>query len=1032
MKTSLIILSGVLIALLSGCGGSSVPSQNENNTNKNAVESVKVNSTPVATFDTFTISRDTRYDGQLTATDSDGDMLKYIIVTQPKHGSVKLNANGCFIYTSDKDYVGKDTFSYKASDDVSACAVKTVTVNVKAPTTSAPTAPSNLQVKALSTTKLELTWQDNADNEEGFAIYQDGKLVATTKANQTQKVLCCGLEAGKTYNFEVKAKNEAGLSSPASAKGTTKDVTTPPQAPTNLKAKAIGKTSLRLVWHDNADNESGYEIYQDGKLVKTISSDCQCAVITGLKEATEYKFLLKAANKIGKSSSNALSVKTKGGTNRSLKYHITNNGVVLDSFMVKNQNVLSDNSTIFDLKILNLIDNKIYGIDSLSNWNSVVKDGQNIIFSSPKDSKLPKTLKVIATIKQENKQASFDVEIDGVGSKHSIVDIEIPKLNIKKLPSGNFLIPKYTGKVVKTDEVAIKRDMLYPCGWCSTMQFLAYYNDKVGVYIGNHDPKSSTKRFVINDHGNYISYDTNITVPNRGLSNNNFKLSGEFVLAPLNGDWYDAALQYKSWASKNALYWPKMDDRRIKSQHNIGDIALWVTSTYISAITDSNRTQASKDEHIKNYLTNIKNIIGDFVATQYPDIKVGIFWHEWYGKLHDTNFPSVFFPDNSKLTNIKAMMDDVKTKYPNIVFMPYINGLLYNTSLPEFNQEFMKYALKDVTGNIVHYYPHGEGKDQNRPEYIYARMDPTATPWQNKVKDASDIVLNKLDANGINIDQVTASRPIEDMDKTHNHPIAGGSWWRDGYDSMFSKIEKSANDKKFITSEGANEFLSNRIDGFFVHWDGTSHMVPAYQVVYGGRVQLFGLEMRTNTYGKDLYFMLRGQAFVNGFGIGMITSFLSKDSSAVAKVAYAYIKDISWMKYNLREFLSYGTRQRDLKLSGNIGLISDVTGPEKQFHGLSDEEDNNDGITITMPAIQHSVYKSEDGKKIAFIFTNVSRKDSTNFSFDINGAVYGLEGDLKLTVVTPNKIESPKTKANLFTQNVALEPLHSIAFIIQK
>ncbi len=311
MKRSSILLSSVLIALLSGCGDTGNAEKDESPSVE--VVDAKVNAAPVATFDTFSISRAAKYDGQLTATDADGDTLKYIIVTQPQHGTVVLHDNGCFTYTSDEGYVGTDTFSYKASDDVSTCAVKTVTVNVKAPTTTVPSAPSNLQVKALSTTKLELTWKDNASNEEGFAIYKDGKLVATTKANETRKVLCCGLEAGKTYDFEVKAKNEAGLSSPATAQGTTKDVTTPPNAPTELKAKAVDKTSLRLEWKDNADNESGYEIYQDGVKIKTISSGCHCTVITGLTEGTEYSFEVKAINKIGSASSNSLSIKTAGG-----------------------------------------------------------------------------------------------------------------------------------------------------------------------------------------------------------------------------------------------------------------------------------------------------------------------------------------------------------------------------------------------------------------------------------------------------------------------------------------------------------------------------------------------------------------------------------------------------------------------------------------------------------------------------------------------------------------------------------------------
>jgi len=307
-KSSIIISTALSLVLFAGCGDSNTKA--DKNPEATPELSMKVNATPVATFDTFNISRNSTYDGQLAATDADGDVLKYIIVTQPQHGSVVMHDNGCFTYTPDDGYKGADTFSYKASDDVSTCALKTVTVNVKEPTIQVPTAPTNLTVTALGTTKLKLQWSDNADNEEGYIIYRDGKPVCTAKANETEMLITCGLKAGTTYNFEVKAKNEAGTSTPASAQGTTRDATTVPNAPTELKAKAVDKTSLRLEWKDNADNESGYEIYQDGIKIKTISAGCACTVIKELASGQTYDFTVKAINKIGSSTSNTFTVTT--------------------------------------------------------------------------------------------------------------------------------------------------------------------------------------------------------------------------------------------------------------------------------------------------------------------------------------------------------------------------------------------------------------------------------------------------------------------------------------------------------------------------------------------------------------------------------------------------------------------------------------------------------------------------------------------------------------------------------------------------
>jgi len=49
-------------------------------------------------------------------TDEDGDPLAAVLVDGPAHGTLTLNPDGSFIYTPDEDYVGPDSFTYKAND----------------------------------------------------------------------------------------------------------------------------------------------------------------------------------------------------------------------------------------------------------------------------------------------------------------------------------------------------------------------------------------------------------------------------------------------------------------------------------------------------------------------------------------------------------------------------------------------------------------------------------------------------------------------------------------------------------------------------------------------------------------------------------------------------------------------------------------------------------------------------------------------------------------------------------------------------
>jgi hypothetical protein len=309
---SLSLMLSSLLVVLSGCGGTADTSKSDILPNDSAkIEVSLVNKAPVATFETFSINRGVTYNGQLTAIDQDNDALEYELVSDCKHGKITVDKNGCFTYIPDAGYKGDDSFSYRVKDDVSACPTKTVTINVTEKPITLPVAPSNLKLEALSTCKIKITWDDNADNETGFEIFRDGELVSVEKENITTTNICGNMSPATTYEIEVRAKNAAGSSVGVKGSVTTKDITTPPKAPSDLKVLAFDKNSARLAWKDNADNESAYDIYQDGKLIKTIETNCNCTIVSGLESGRSYEFQVIARNKIGDAESNTITVTTE-------------------------------------------------------------------------------------------------------------------------------------------------------------------------------------------------------------------------------------------------------------------------------------------------------------------------------------------------------------------------------------------------------------------------------------------------------------------------------------------------------------------------------------------------------------------------------------------------------------------------------------------------------------------------------------------------------------------------------------------------
>lgn len=134
-----------------------------------------------------------------------------------------------------------------------------------------PPAPSGLTATPLSTDSVKLQWQDNSSNETSFRIEQKtGSTWAEidTGPQDWGQYTVTGLSAGTTYSFRVRAHNVLGYSPYSNeASGTTHSASgggpmsnSPPAAPSGLSATAGPGTSIKLTWHDNANNENGFII----------------------------------------------------------------------------------------------------------------------------------------------------------------------------------------------------------------------------------------------------------------------------------------------------------------------------------------------------------------------------------------------------------------------------------------------------------------------------------------------------------------------------------------------------------------------------------------------------------------------------------------------------------------------------------------------------------------------------------------------------------------------------------------------------
>ncbi|MDI6792863.1 MAG: fibronectin type III domain-containing protein, partial [bacterium] len=174
-----------------------------------------------------------------------------------------------------------------------------------------PSPPTNLTAVALTNNVINLTWQDNSDNETGFKIERKSRggaysEIAALPANTRTYADLWVFEPDTTYSYRVRAYNLMGYSAWSNeAEAVTSDI--PPDPPTGLIAVASSSSSISLTWQDNSDNETGFKIERksEGRTYSEIAAlraNTKTYSDSGLEPNTPYFYRVRAYNQVGNSA----------------------------------------------------------------------------------------------------------------------------------------------------------------------------------------------------------------------------------------------------------------------------------------------------------------------------------------------------------------------------------------------------------------------------------------------------------------------------------------------------------------------------------------------------------------------------------------------------------------------------------------------------------------------------------------------------------------------------------------------------------
>ncbi|HSW46577.1 MAG TPA: fibronectin type III domain-containing protein [Phycisphaerae bacterium] len=192
--------------------------------------------------------------------------------------------------------------------------------DVDLPVTHDRAQPDELNASPAGTDGIELTWSDNAADEDGFLIQRQtadgGWMDLATVGPNVSNYTDTQVAAGETHCYRVLAFNSVTQTAASTAACATVAAATPasesdttlavPAAPTKLVA-AAEVNQIRLTWQDNSNNETTFQIRRSAAGAAwtdyaSVATDTTVFVDQSVEPGTSYCYKVSAINLAGVSA----------------------------------------------------------------------------------------------------------------------------------------------------------------------------------------------------------------------------------------------------------------------------------------------------------------------------------------------------------------------------------------------------------------------------------------------------------------------------------------------------------------------------------------------------------------------------------------------------------------------------------------------------------------------------------------------------------------------------------------------------------
>jgi large repetitive protein len=248
--------------------------------------------------------------------------------------------------------------------------------------TTPPLAPTNLEASVTQSSAIQLTWVDNASNEQSLEVERstDGNTFnkIATLARETTSYLDNTFVAGVTYYYQVRAVNGIG----ASAYSNINSITGPNRKPVILPVNAISIPEMAMQWVEvtgtDGDNDAlTFELENEPGFIWAEYVDdtrANLVISPSLGDKGTYQFLLHCDDPNGGRTTATINVIVNSASDIEYKINFTSTGLAATPW--NNVTSTTANYTLANLKNSNDVSTAV-GVTLVNAWGGYNPNGYN-------------------------------------------------------------------------------------------------------------------------------------------------------------------------------------------------------------------------------------------------------------------------------------------------------------------------------------------------------------------------------------------------------------------------------------------------------------------------------------------------------------------------------------------------------------------------------------------------------------------------------------------------------------------------------